>query len=261
MKEIEIISFLKPRKWFFFARKKAHWEESGGGILLGENTGGGAVLLWPIRFQSVGSSDCSIRTYLIACMLRSDLCEVGLTQDFTERVCCLSRVVSAAGKMLTVWTVRLCCRQVTHQPTVPQSARSLMRAYISLSWSVTARPLTPNVQYRLCTLSVYSIPVTWCTNSLTFNNYTFCPHCIYVFCIYLRTNSDLCHLHYKLIGFCNRDEKCLLRGTKWAFNLLNPNGHVMHQQFNIQQLYILPTLYFCVLYLSENKQRLVPLTA
>ena len=44
-------------------------------------------------------------------------------------------------------------------------------------------------------------------------------------------------------------------------NLLKPTGHVMHEQFNIQQLYALPTLYLCVLYLSENKQRLVPLTA
>jgi hypothetical protein len=44
-------------------------------------------------------------------------------------------------------------------------------------------------------------------------------------------------------------------------NLLKPTGHVMHQQFNIQQLYVLPTLYLYVLYLSENKQRLVPLTA
>ena len=42
-------------------------------------------------------------------------------------------------------------------------------------------------------------------------------------------------------------------------NLLKPTGYVMHQQFNIQQLYSLPTLYLCVLYLSENKQRLVPL--
>ena len=32
----------------------------------------------------------------------------------------------------------------------------------------------------------------------------------------------------------------------------------MQQQFNVQQLYALPTLYLCVLYLSENKQRLVP---
>ena len=37
------------------------------------------------------------------------------------------------------------------------------------------------------------------------------------------------------------------------FNLLKPTGHVMHQQFNIQKLYALPTLYLCVLYLSENK--------
>jgi hypothetical protein len=27
----------------------------------------------------------------------------------------------------------------------------------------------------------------------------------------------------------------------------------MHHQFNIQQLYAIPTLYLCVLYLSENK--------
>jgi len=36
---------------------------------------------------------------------------------------------------------------------------------------------------------------------------------------------------------------------------------MMHHQFNIQQLYALPALYLRVLYLSENKQRLVPLTA
>ena len=38
-----------------------------------------------------------------------------------------------------------------------------------------------------------------------------------MFCIYLRTNSDLCHLQHKLIGFYNRDEKCLQRGTDWVF--------------------------------------------
>ena len=46
-----------------------------------------------------------------------------------------------------------------------------------------------------------------------------------------------------------------------VFDLLKLTGHVLHQQFNIQQLYVLPTLHLCVLYLSENKQRLVPLTA
>ena len=48
---------------------------------------------------------------------------------------------------------------------------------------------------------------------------------------------------------------------KCIINLFKPTGYVMHQQFNIQQLYALPKLYLCVLYLSENKQQLVPLTA
>ena len=52
-----------------------------------------------------------------------------------------------------------------------------------------------------------------------------------------------------------------LTDVGYEFNLLKPTGYVMYQQFNIQQLYALPTLYLCVLYLSENKQRLVPLTA
>ena len=53
----------------------------------------------------------------------------------------------------------------------------------------------------------------------------------------------------------------ILQNRFCYINLLNPTGYVMHQQFNIQQLYVLPTLYLCVFYLSENKLRLVPLTA
>ena len=43
------------------------------------------------------------------------------------------------------------------------------------------------------------------------------PTLYFVFCIYRITNSDLCHLQHKLIGFYNRDEKCLQRGTDWVF--------------------------------------------
>ena len=71
------------------------------------------------------------------------------------------------------------------------------------------------------------------------------------------------------VSVCSATVLCDFRVTQIAWhsifsiclNLLNPTGHVMHQQFNIQQLYALPTLYLCVSYLSENKQRLVPLTA
>ena len=59
------------------------------------------------------------------------------------------------------------------------------------------------------------------------------------------------HVVFQMVKGTNSDQ----------FNSLKPTGYVMHQQFNIQQLYVLPTLYLCVLYLSENKQRLVPLTA
>jgi hypothetical protein len=55
------------------------------------------------------------------------------------------------------------------------------------------------------------------TTSLTFNKCTLCPRCIYVFCIYLRTNGYLCHLQHKLTGFYNRDENYLQRGTDWTF--------------------------------------------
>jgi len=58
---------------------------------------------------------------------------------------------------------------------------------------------------------------------------------------------NICRLNFLFVACC--------------FIISKPNGHVMNQQFNIQQLYALPTLYLCVLYLSENKQRLVPLTA
>jgi hypothetical protein len=46
---------------------------------------------------------------------------------------------------------------------------------------------------------------------------TLCPYSIDMLCIGLRTNSDSCHLHKKLIGFYNRVVKCLQRGTDWEF--------------------------------------------
>jgi len=53
----------------------------------------------------------------------------------------------------------------------------------------------------------------------------------------------------------------LCNSTCARVNHLQPTVYVMHQQFNIQQMYALPTLYLCVLYLSEKKERLVPLTS
>ena len=51
----------------------------------------------------------------------------------------------------------------------------------------------------------------------------------------------ICTTHFALINV-------------YYIDLLKPTGYVMHQQFNIQHLYALPTLYLRVLYLSENTQ-------
>ena len=76
------------------------------------------------------------------------------------------------------------------------------------------------------------------------------------------------HQQFNLLnpaGYVMHQQFNLLKPTGYVmnkqFNLLKPTGYVMHQRFNIQLLYTLPTLYLCVLYLSENKQRLVSLTA
>jgi hypothetical protein len=52
-----------------------------------------------------------------------------------------------------------------------------------------------------------------CTNRFNIQQFYSLSTHIYVFCIYLRKNSDLCHLQHKVFGFYNRDEKCSQRGT------------------------------------------------
>jgi len=36
---------------FFLAGMRQKWDEGGGRVLLGDNTRGGEVMMWPIRFQ------------------------------------------------------------------------------------------------------------------------------------------------------------------------------------------------------------------
>ena len=72
--------------------------------------------------------------------------------------------------------------------------------------------------------------------NLAFHHLTSCvltplpahSYCIYVFCIYLRTNRDLCTVWYILTGFYIRGAKCSLRGTnrvfKWNSLLFSSKG-------------------------------------
>jgi len=53
---------------------------------------------------------------------------------------------------------------------------------------------------------------------------------------------------YLIILLKNINEVKVLCSVFDMFNLLKPTSYVKHYQFNIQQLYALPTLYLCVLY-------------
>jgi hypothetical protein len=57
----------------------------------------------------------------------------------------------------------------------------------------------------------------WCTNRFNIQEFYILPQSTGVFYIYFRTNIDVFPIQHKLIGFYNRDETCLLRGTDWVF--------------------------------------------
>jgi len=72
--------------------------------------------------------------------------------------------------------------------------------------------------------SLYVLP------GLTLINSTFCPQCVNVFFVDLRKKQ-------RLFPYTTTTG-CFLQG---GFNPLNPSGYYMYHQFNIQQVYILPT--------------------
>jgi len=67
----------------------------------------------------------------------------------------------------------------------------------------------------------------WCTNRFSIEEFYIIPLSIYVFFIYLRTNSDFCPMQHKLIGFisemksvCYAVRTGSLNKTVWASYLL-----------------------------------------
>jgi len=99
---------------------------------------------------------------------------------------------------------------------------------------------------RTCQNTYYTLPVLFRSGSA--------GKIIMLQLVHQIFHSPLNTEHYKLTLITAQLFTCCL-------TFLKPTGCVMHQQFTIQQLYALSTLYLCVLFLSENKQRLVPLTA
>ena len=160
---------------------------------------------------------------------------------------------------------------VSVHPVTNHSDRSLQWRVIILNGTSWTLPLGSPFSFRNISSALSGSRILYGTTLeellLVFNQPTWAFTLNYDFSERI---GSLSHLHYLLLlFFCCTIKRCLKKQTfvrssvvqQWifSFNLLKPTGYVMHQQFNIQQLYVLPTLYLCVLYLSENKQRLVPL--
>lgn len=71
-----------------------------------------------------------------------------------------------------------------------------------------------SVRFSFYCLSVFTLFTVRFNNK----NFTFCPpECIYVLCIYLKTNRDFFHIQHWLACFQARDRKCLMGGMNWMF--------------------------------------------
>ena len=149
-------------------------------------------------------------SHLFLQCLQDNLCSVGV-----HCTCRTAQLYSCTGSLLN----QVHARFLKTDSAVEWQSNTVSVRHQTAHWSSLSTFWTKQYIYIYICLhfNLLQPTVTWCTNTLTFNNCTFCPHCIYVFYIYLRTNSDMCHLQHKLIGFYNRDEKCLLRGTNWVF--------------------------------------------
>ena len=89
-------------------------------------------------------------------------------------------------------------------------------------------------------------------------------HSIHQFPLHFPTRASPCAIVFQLdstvILTCIYSV-LLIKNTRWIkittnteenlFNRLKPAGHVMNQQFNIQQLYALSTMYLCSVFIWE----------
>jgi len=75
---------------------KAQWHEGDGRVLLGDNTGGGAVMLLRNRFRCAGVriSAGLLCMYIVICMRHSGLRRIRRAPNLPERNYCVIRVVS-----------------------------------------------------------------------------------------------------------------------------------------------------------------------
>jgi hypothetical protein len=87
--------FFKKCAECFLAGMKAQWDEDGGRILLGDNTGGRAVMLRPIEFQYAGvgisTGFSCVHMYLALCIIISNKRKIRLAPILPDLNYCVSQ--------------------------------------------------------------------------------------------------------------------------------------------------------------------------
>jgi hypothetical protein len=145
-------------------------------------------------------------------------------------------------------------RQTCPRPEAnPQSQQASGRT--STTWAArTSVWAHTSLQYVHLRIRKYNL------NKLkTYSNKTVTNYQTHVTNEYKQNNTHTHTMNPRVPTALSGDNRHLVSAAT-CLNPLQPSGHYMYRQFNIQQLYVLPTVYLCVLCGSQNKQRLFPYT-
>jgi len=137
-----------------------------------------------------------------------------------------------------LFVVSLCVRLCSVRRGVSYRTRCVAVCVLEISWMRRPWPELGRSATITKNMSLFDKSSFWYVNRFHFD-------CRYNWILLLSVQKSWHLLEWRCLGL----------------NLLKPTGHLMKNQFKVQQLYVLPTLCLCVLYLSDKKQRLVPLTA
>jgi hypothetical protein len=69
------------------------------------------------------------------------------------------------------------------------SNKKILNVFYSKNFNIMSQQWVFTLIIHHSVLTFQNILVTWCSNSLTFNNCTLCPHCLYLF-FYLSENKQ-----------------------------------------------------------------------
>jgi hypothetical protein len=120
-------------------------------------------------------------------------------------------------------SVTIPCISLTYSPAMPGKQSWTVFTYngwnckcmdIWCSWNGGNQALMTD-ESNIVFLHI-NLLVTRCANKFNIQQLYVLPT-LYLCVVYLRTNSNLCHVQHKLVGFYNWDEKCLEHGMDWVF--------------------------------------------